>query len=286
MRKLIKPDESFYRSHVTFTSVQDIIEISKPLAKIDLSYFTFDRTYKDGSHIRLTNAGGWIESYYRTELYKAAIFEKDPKIFFNGYVFWDWLSREPVYSAASQHNIDHGLTIIEKHEQYADFFHFGTTCNNFISQEDLINRIDYLYHFVAFFKQKMHHLIVEAEKTRIILPGPGDTKIQLSDLRLNEEQPHIVEFLKNTQVTRMYLGDEFNDAYLTRREIDILRLLTEGKKTVGIAKRLNLSNRTLESHIKNIKAKFNCDSLFELGFQLGKVSIQNIYPFKIEHKEE
>jgi hypothetical protein len=92
--------ENFYNSHVTFTSVPDIVQITRPLASIGLSYFTFDRTYDDNSHLRLTNAGKWIESYYRTELYKAAIFEKDPRLFSNGFVFWSCLNREPIYSAA------------------------------------------------------------------------------------------------------------------------------------------------------------------------------------------
>src|SRR3990172_10335885 len=136
MRKIIeKLSEEFFQSHVTFTSVPDMVEITKPLAAIGLSYFTFDRTYQDGSHLRLTNAGQWIESYYRTELYKRAIFEKDPRLFSNGFVFWSWLNREPIYSAAAEHNIEHGLTIIEKHDQYADFYHFGTARNNFILPE-------------------------------------------------------------------------------------------------------------------------------------------------------
>ncbi len=285
MLKVIKPDEKFYRAHVTFTSVSDMIEATKPLTKIGLSYFTFDRTYQDASHLRLTNAGEWIESYYRIELYKAAIFEKDPKIFSNGYVLWDWLCREPIYSAAAEHNIDQGLTIIERHDKHADFFHFGTTCDNLISQEALISYLDYLYRFIAFFKQKMHKLIKEAENARIILPGPDDKKIQMTDLKHGLE-PNMVEFLKNTEVTRIYLGSEFNNNYLTKREIDILRLLTEGKKTVDIAEQLELAGSTLETHIKHIKEKFNCDTLFELGFRLGEISILNIYPFKIESEEQ
>lgn len=285
MPNLMTPTEEFFRSHITFTSVPDITEISKPLRKVGLSYFTFDRTYKDGHHLRLTNAGQWIESYYRTELYKAAIFEKDPKTFSNGYVFWDWLSREPVYSAAAQHNIDHGMTIIEKHEHYSDFFHFGTTCDNFISQEKLINHVECLYHFITFFKQHMHDTILEAEKTRIHLPGPDNPKIQFTDLKPIPERTNIVEFLKNTKVTRIYLGEEFDNAYLTRREMDVLRMMKQGKTVSTMSDELSLSDRTLESHIKHIKEKFKCNTLFELGVRIGEINITNLYPFKIEEKE-
>jgi DNA-binding CsgD family transcriptional regulator len=282
MTTIIQLDESFYRSHVTFKSVPLITEITKPLTNIGLSYFTFDRTYQDGSHLRLTNAGKWIESYYRSELYKAAIFEKDPRLFRNGFVFWSWLNREPVYSAAAEHDIDHGLTIIERHEQYADFFHFGTTRSNFISPEDLVAKIDFLYRFIAFFKQKLRHLIITAENTRLLLPVNQDKQIELSELQQHRNTGQLSELLKKTEVSRLYLGEDFDNAYLTRREIDILWLLTEGKKPIEISKRLGLSNRTLETHVKNIKDKFKCDTLFELGFTLGALGVQNLYPFKIQ----
>lgn len=282
MHNITQLGESFFQSHVTFTSVSDMVQITKPLAAIGLSYFTFDRTYQDGSHLRLTNAGKWIESYYRTELYKAAIFEKDPRLFCSGFVFWSWLSREPIYSAAAEHDIDHGLTIIEKHEQYSDFFHFGTTTDNFISPEELIPKIELLYRFIAFFKQKLRPLIMEAENTRIILPVAQEKKILLTDLRRQGDVRQLSGLLKKTEVSRLYLGDNFDNAYLTRREIDILWLLTEGEKPVEIAKKLDLSNRTLETHVKNIKDKFKCNTLFELGFTLGSLGVQNLYPFRVQ----
>jgi DNA-binding CsgD family transcriptional regulator len=286
MQTVMRLGENFFQSHVTFTSVPDMVQITKPLTDIGLSYFTFDRTYQDGSHLRLTNAGKWIESYYRTELYKAAVFEKDPRLFSNGFVFWSWLNREPIYSAAAEHDIDHGLTIIEKHEQYADFFHFGTTRDKYIPPEEVINKIEYLYRFVAFFKQKMRCVIVEAENTRIALPGPAETKIQLDDLRQQGGIGQLSELFKKTEVTRLYLGEEFDNAYLTKREIAVLGLLKDGKKPVEIAAELELSSRTLETHIKNIKEKFKCSTLFELGFCLGSIGIQNIYPFEIDLKRE
>jgi DNA-binding CsgD family transcriptional regulator len=284
MRRILQLDESFYQSHITFSSVPDMVQISKPLAAIGLSYFTFDRTYQDGSHLRLTNAGKWIESYYRSKLYNAAIFEKDPRLFCSGFVFWSWLAREPIYSAASEHNIDHGLTIIEKHKLYSDFFHFGTTRNEFIAPEKLIGKINFLYRFIAYFRQKMRRVIIQAENTRLILPTPAQN-ICLSDLKPQEDVKQFSALLDKTKISRLYLGDAFDNAYLTRREIVIVEQLKEGKKPLQIAGELKISYRTLETHIKNIKEKLKCDTLFELGFQLGSINMQNIYPFKIDLAE-
>lgn len=277
--KVIEPDESFYANHLTFTSVSDIQQIACCLNEIAISYFTFDRTYKDGSHIRLTNAGKWIESYYRKKLYDAAIFEKDPKLFSSGYVFWSWLKREPIYSAAGEHNIDHGLTITQPHELYCDFFHFGTTRDNFISPEVLAARLPQLYRFIAYFKERAQRLIAQAEATRFILPIKSLTHINLHDLQIQDDA---LDVLAKTEITRLYLGDEFDNAYLTRKEIEVLSMLKKGSKTVDIINQFNLSERTVETHIKNIKAKFKCHTLFELGYVTGRLGVQNIFPFTVD----
>lgn len=274
--------ENFYKEHVTFTSVADMRLLIKPLQNIGISYFTYDKNYDDGTHIRLTTHGDWIESYYRQELYNGAIFEKDLTLFGTGHVFWSWLNREPVYSAAAEHNIDHGITIIQKQNNSCDFYHFGSTRDNFLSPENLIRHLGLLYRFIDFFREQAGGLIKVAEETRIRLPNLHTDQIALPTFSQFPDKNSFVDFLKKTQVRRLYLGEEFNNAYLTRREIDIVRLLMKGRKSVDISGELSLSDRTLEVHISHIKEKFKCDTLFELGFLLGSLGPKSLYPFNTQ----
>jgi len=277
--KVVEPNENFFRNNITFTSVPDIKKISESLYNsTDISYFTFDRTYKDGSHVRLTNAGKWIESYYRQRLYDVAIFERDHKLFTRGHVFWSWLSREPVYSAASEHDIDHGLTIVQPHDNYTDFFHFGVPRYNPISPEMLLARLDHLYHFIAFFKEKAQQIISTAENNRIILPVKSISHINVGDINKNYA---ISDILNKPGFTRLYLGSEFDNMYLTKKEVEVLGMLTGGQKAVEIAKQLHTSERTLEDHVKRIKDKLNCDTLFKLGFITAKLNIEQVFPFRV-----
>lgn len=281
MGRLITLDERFFNAHITFSSVAEIKELSSSLVKLGLTYFTFDRTYQDGTHLRLTNHGKWIETYYRDKLYDRAVFEKDPRLFTNGHVFWDFLNREPIYSAAAEHDIDHGLTIVEVHSLYSDFYHLGTQCDNPIPKQFLVAKLELLYQFIAFFKQKAKKIIEKAELDRFILPSSQRESIkavEMDELKINNT---ITELIKDKTITKLYLGAELDNAYLTRREIDVLSLLMRGKKAKNAAAQLGLSVKTLEAQIKHIKNKLQCKTLFEVGFVLGELSAKHIFPFKI-----
>lgn len=273
--QLFDPNENFFSSHVTFTSVADITLLSQPLLALGLTYFTFDRTYKDGSHIRLTNAGSWIESYYREKLYNNAIFEKNPSIFRNGHAFWSSLQREPIYSAAAKHDIDHGLTITQIHPEYCDFYHFGTRCQNYISRHALESHLQFLNDFIYLFKVQGKTLIDLADRTRFILPLKSH-EVHVKDIR-NFNGPEDNHIFEAREIRRLYLGEDFQNAYLTQQEINILAFLRSGKKPVQIAKQLNLSERTVEAHTRNIKAKLKCKSLFSLGFATHDLGIHNLF---------
>ena len=61
---------------------------------------------------------------------------------------------------------------------------------------------------------------------------------------------------------------------LTKREVEIIRLLAEGMSTKGIAEHLNRSFHTIETHRGNIKHKLGCKNVAEIaamGYRMGLV---------------
>lgn len=63
---------------------------------------------------------------------------------------------------------------------------------------------------------------------------------------------------------RIYLTGEFSGIYLTPRERDCLCALASGRTVKTVARELNLSHRTVEFYLKNLKAKFGCANKGEL----------------------
>jgi DNA-binding CsgD family transcriptional regulator len=60
---------------------------------------------------------------------------------------------------------------------------------------------------------------------------------------------------------------------LSEREIDVVKLLLEGKSNKLIASALHISDRTVEFHLKNIYAKYQVNSRVELVVKLGTSTV-------------
>jgi DNA-binding NarL/FixJ family response regulator len=45
---------------------------------------------------------------------------------------------------------------------------------------------------------------------------------------------------------------------LTRREAEVLEYVIQGLSAKGIARKINISHRTVEKYIESLKAKYNC----------------------------
>ena len=165
------------------------------------------------------------------------------------------------------------MTITQPHRAYCDFYHFGTSRDTPISEATLHSKLDHLYRFIALFKEKAYSLIREAEISRFILPIQSNIKFNLNEVNVKD-----IDILKHGDIRRFYLGDDFDNDYLTGKEIEVLVHLHMGKRLIDIAKILFISEKTVEKHVENIKNKLKCRTMFELGAITNNLGISN---FKI-----
>ena len=63
---------------------------------------------------------------------------------------------------------------------------------------------------------------------------------------------------------KYYLGEMYDEVYLSQREADCMFYLLNGKTNVAAADQLDLSPRTVEFYVSNMKKKLNCTNKFEL----------------------
>jgi len=63
---------------------------------------------------------------------------------------------------------------------------------------------------------------------------------------------------------------------LSRRELEVIHVLLQGKSNKLIALALGISDRTVEFHLKNVYAKFQVSSRMELVLKLGNTTGESI----------
>lgn len=68
-----------------------------------------------------------------------------------------------------------------------------------------------------------------------------------------------IEIPKEARDLRMYyLGEHFPDVYLTKREAESMFWLMQSNTIAEAAAKMNLSARTVEFYVKNLKLKLQC----------------------------
>lgn len=95
--------------------------------------------------------------------------------------------------------------------------------------------------------------------------------IDITGNRLEKKEGH---FDANTE--RYYLGDTFNNAYLTWREVEVFKKTLLGYSARQTAEVLKLSPKTIESHIDNIKLKLQASTkgdIIATAIQFGLTQI-------------
>lgn len=267
---------TFFENNPSFTATDQVVEFTRPLTLLGLAYFTFDRHYEDGGRIVLTNNAEWIRFYWESGLYQEAVFENSPTQFSNGHIFWEWLNREPIYSAAALRGIDHGVTLTKKYATHCDFFHFGAINNSSISGDFIFRNLDRLRRFVSIFVHKMNPLIVAAEKDRIFahLPHLSPGFKAVDDIDLSRFDENMIDLIGKRDFSRIYLGKEFDFNYLTRGEMRLLKDLVAGRSCLEVSHATNISVGAIDKRIKSIKEKLGCKTLCHLGFVSGRLDLK------------
>ena len=62
-------------------------------------------------------------------------------------------------------------------------------------------------------------------------------------------------------------------AGLSRRELEVVRLLSDGRTNREIAEELVLSPRTVDMHVRNILRKLDCRSRVEAAKRAGELGL-------------
>jgi len=116
-----------------------------------------------------------------------------------------------------------------------------------------LNAQKVMENFIHYFEIKADSLIHGARHSGMIfIPQHNPDNISFSDIKPNDDYQILsaLDYIRTEAFTEKF-------AILTQREISCLQLLAKGYSMKRIAQELKVSPRTVETHLYNIKSKYN-----------------------------
>jgi DNA-binding CsgD family transcriptional regulator len=227
-----------------FFSYNDIVDyLVEPITKqVNLKPLMFSRYYPNRERFLICRHKEFAEDYYANKLYQYGHFEIDTRKLESNFHMWDHFPCDPngLYAHVRRDlGLAHGLTIVQQHGDYCDFFAFATapgntSINNFyLNQKELFVKFinDYYSAFAPAFEELSNHTFFIPMKT-----DKSSTTIKT----------------------------------LSSRQQDCALLLADGLTSKEIAKKLQLSPRTVEEHVNTLKIKFEAKNRIHLSALLQR----------------
>lgn len=240
------------------STYSDVDSICTPLkSAFGITHFNFRRTYLDGTRSVLTNDPAWLEHYYTCGYSSCSTFERNSSIIHN-YVLWKDLYDSgnfgKIFTDAKNHfGIDHGITLIEKHENFVDFYHFAatpTSSANLLGH--YLSNMVLLQKFCLYFREKANRLIIDS-KSHLT----EASTVPLLPPKMEHEFINYTRNICQLSYGSYIVKNNSQRVNFTVRETQCILLLKKACTTSAIAQILHISKRTVETYFEQIRDKLN-----------------------------
>lgn len=241
------------KESITYQSQGKITELCRPLfKKLDLNYFQYFRPHKDGSFDLLYTDSKWVDYFINSGFRTSApLSGESSPVFGKAYIsLWEGTLEDKIVQDASMlFGIAHPISIVFPYQDHFECFAFGTNSTNHIN--NYFNNIETLLCFCHEFESKVSDIISQMNRKRILLPEQA----------VPQEFELLDKLANSPIVMKNHYGE---DSIITSKELEIARHVYLGYSATEIAEKLYRSNRTVETHINNLKLKLHCNKRSEL----------------------
>ena len=265
-------------SHPSVLCANSLVDICKPLEKLNINYFGHALLSTKGELSALNNHPEFLLHYLRNHYYNADIHTANTTDL-GKYVIWDniELDRESdkMNREAIDFGVDHTFTIIDKDVRGTHYYHFSSNLIGKSINQEYLRNIDLLKAFINHFNEQVSSTTALKkaysttftlnESTSTFLANPHQCEVSVRDefLNLIKSRQNSSSLLTANQHTQKVISDYYQ-SILSKRELDCLYHTLLGKTAKLVAMELGISRRTVEDHIASIKLKIKVFSKAEL----------------------
>ncbi len=247
-------------NHFFLTSCSDISKLAKPIIDaLNIKRFSFTKFYADGRLITLTTCPKCLDVGYREKIFslvkhyreqvaferkKIILMEKDD-LYFKDICCMQY-DKEKV-------DCNNHISFVENFDDYIEIVHFNMQkTHNEPDPTIYFTNIDFIEKFIQYFKNCAMPIIIEAEKHAIYVGDNNTSSHSVNSFCFPQEYCRLNIFRKNKCIT------------LSEQETICCALILQGMSYSRTAKIMNLSTRTVESYVNNVRTKTNCKSKQDL----------------------
>jgi LuxR family quorum-sensing system transcriptional regulator SolR len=246
--------------------------------KLGINGFSYSRIFLDGSRSELwSNADALCHTFLRkkyiADTYTPENYQNDERYVLLANKIENSSSEikkkyeNQLLDQKNLFNHDNCFMIVNKNETICEYFIFYTPIGFKSAINFYFNNLNTLENFSMEFKDKAKLFIKAVDNEKIVKPWRVAST--------NNHNIILPIHYSDLDVTK-------KTCYLTKRESQIAIHIPQGRTAKEIAEILNISMRTVESHIENIKDKYLCNRKADLIVKLLNTNFtsKNLYDSK------
>lgn len=259
--------------HPTVVHQDSLLEICKPLNKLNIIYFSHVHIDKDNNMSTIGLSPKFFQEYFKHEFQQYDLHQA-PLTLNNhdSYIIWDTIKVVPsshtkkMQEIFNQFNHAHTFSIIRTFLGAKDYYHFSAKISDDFMNNHYLQILQELYLFINYFSEKVqqHKELKVAYQIKFPIKSTSGGFSWETGLEEN-----ILQDFHNEIFTERFYFDYIR--YLTKKEKECIYWISQGKIEEEIGIILQITKRTVKEHIKNIKLKLNCKTLFQLGMMYNKL---------------
>ena len=238
-----------------FLNISNLITENTPF-----TYFAYQRLYLGGKHLILFTNQEYAQHFFNTTHDLGQSFgERIKKSEVNRMVFhfWPSIPNTTYFEGMFSYKIWNGITVSIRKNDYVDVYYFGTSKDIADTSEIhnfYINKIYFINEYIDFFNNQAYE-IINTKDPKILGQHTGSVILdKFEDIKEDRMRLIIPE------VKRFFFKINNKFIYLTNQELKCVQHLSKGYSSKFIARKLNISPKTIQHYIQNIKFKTGLNS--------------------------
>jgi len=239
-------------------------KICEPLINLGVPVFSYMKIFKDGSYLWLISKNlQYVQDYFSkisnigedfTREFNQVKHNQSHYYLLPANIEKYDITKDPIQHLLYCYNIWHTLSIYKtQNPDFIECYCFAAKREDIWFPNFCLNNIPLLERFITYFQDRAKDLIDTSDKSKLAYFQQQFDFFNSPPEKILDQK--IKTYLEETTLKSLQFKGKYGEVKLSARELECIQYLALGNSAKEIAALLDLSARTIESHLINIKQK-------------------------------